>query len=157
MNIRDVMHQPVKCCDSSASLDQVASEMWNDDLGIVPIVDQEHRLLGVVTDRDIAMAATLKHKPLWEIEAGELIAGKPCHFCKPGDDVHHALEVMGSARIRRVPVVDDDQYVTGMVGLKDLAEHIQTAPSGKQAELSAQELLETFRQTCKPYQLQVSA
>ena len=76
MKIRDVMHQPVKCCDSSASLDQVASEMWNDDLGIVPIVDQEHRLLGVVTDRDIAMAATLKHKPLWEISAQRLSVSK---------------------------------------------------------------------------------
>lgn len=139
------------------SLDQVASEMWNDDLGIVPIIDQEQKLLGVVTDRDIAMAATLKHKPLWEISAGELIAGQSCHFCKPGDDVHHVLGIMGSARIRRVPVVDENYYVAGMVGLKDLAEHIQTVPSGKKAELSAQEVLGAFRQTCQPNQLQVSA
>lgn len=157
MKIQEVMHKPVKCCDSSMSLEQVASEMWNDDLGIVPIVDQEQRLLGVITDRDIAMAATRQHKPLWEISAAELIEGKPCHTCKPGDDVHQLLETMGSSRIRRVPVVDDNQQVCGMVGLKDLVEHVQEAPAGKAAELSEQELLVTFRQICKPYQLQASA
>ncbi len=66
MKSQEAMRKPIKCCDSSMSLDQEASEMWNDDLGVapIPIIDQEQRLLGVVTDRDIAMAATLQHKPL---------------------------------------------------------------------------------------------
>jgi CBS domain-containing protein len=156
MKIKEVMHQPVKCCDSTMSLDQVASQMWNDDLGIIPITDREQKVIGVVTDRDITMAATLKHKPLWEISAGELIAGKPCHYCQPGDDIHKVLDLMASSRIRRVPVVDEHQHIAGMVGFKDLAEHMATASRGKKVDLSSIEVLGTFRKICRPNELQAS-
>lgn len=68
--------------------------MWNDDVGIVPVVDSENRLSGVITDRDIAMVAVLKHRPVCEISAREMISGHSCHSCHAEDDVHEALRVM---------------------------------------------------------------
>ncbi|MBW7469895.1 CBS domain-containing protein [Marinobacter sp. M216] len=158
MSIKNIMHKNILCCDMESSLEQVATEMWNDDLGIVPVIDREKKLVGVITDRDIAIAAALKHKPLWDIAASELVEGKTCHFCHPEDDIHDVLKMMSEAQIRRVPIVNEQREVVGMVGVKDIAEH--TARTGKAMgtdEFSSEEFLGTVRQICRPNLPQAAA
>lgn len=158
MSIKNIMHKNVRCCDTASSLEQVATEMWNDDLGIVPVIDGGNKLVGVITDRDIAIAAALKHRPLWEITASELVEGKVCHFCHPEDDIHDVLKTMSESQIRRVPIVNDRQEVVGMVGVKDIADH--TARTGKamgKDEFSSEEFLGTVRQICRPNLPQAAA
>lgn len=158
MKIKDVMNKNVKCCSADSTLEQIAGTMWNDDVGVVPIVDSDQKLTGIVTDRDIAMAATLKHRPLWEISAKEMVAGKTCKVCHPEDDVHEALQLMNSHRIRRVPVVDQSFHLAGIVGLKDIAMHaIAQAGPKRASQLSAEEFVDTFRHISKPNELNAIA
>jgi CBS domain-containing protein len=157
MLVKDIMNKSVRTCSPANTLDEIATQMWNEDIGAMPVVDQNRKLAGIITDRDIAMAATLKHKPLWEISAAEMIDGKSCHYCHPNDEVHQALNLMGSSRIRRVPIVDDSMHLTGMIGLKDVVEHTSSqAGPRKQTTISAEELLSTYQKICKPNLLQAT-
>lgn len=158
MMVRDIMHKGVKSCALDNTLDDIANQMWNEDIGAMPVVDQDRKLTGMITDRDIAMAAALKHKPLWEISVKDVIAGKSCHYCRPDDEVHQALELMGESRIRRIPVVDEGMHVTGMIGLKDVVEHTYgRSGQRKQTTISADDLLTTYQRICKPNLLQATA
>lgn len=158
MQLKDIMAKNVKCCSADDTLEQVAGIMWNDDVGIVPVVDPENRLSGVITDRDIAMAATLKHRPIWEISARDMIGGHSCHSCSSEDDVHEALRVMDEYRVRRVPVVDAQSHVVGIVGLKDLANHAVTQKGPRQSsQLTPEEFTDTFRHISRPNELEATA
>lgn len=158
MQLKDIMTKNVKCCSADNTLEEVAGIMWNDDVGIVPVVDSDNRLCGVITDRDIAMAAILKHRPVWEISAREMIGGHAYQVCHAEDDVHEALRVMDESRVRRIPIVDDKSHVLGIVGLKDLANHAvaQKGPR-KSSQLTADEFTDTFRHISKPNELQATA
>lgn len=157
MQLKDIMTKNVKCCSADNSLEEVAGIMWNDDVGIVPVVDAENCLSGVITDRDIAMAAVLKHRPVWEISVREMIGGHSCHSCHAEDDVHEALRIMDESRIRRVPIVDDKSHLLGIVGLKDLANHAISKGPRKSSQLTAEEFTDTFRHVSKPNELQATA
>lgn len=157
MQLKDIMTKNAKCCSADNTLEEVAGIMWNDDVGIVPVVDSENRLSGVITDRDITMAAFLKHRPIWEISAREMIGGHSCHSCYAEDDVHEALRIMDESRIRRVPIVDDKLHLVGIVRLKDLANHAVSKGPRKSSQLTVDEFTDTFRHISKPNELQATA
>ncbi|KXS52473.1 CBS domain-containing protein [Marinobacter persicus] len=151
MSVAEIMHKNATCCDQDSTLDDLARTMWENDLGIVPIIDERKQLKGVVTDRDIAMAATLQHKPLWEMKASDLIANKQCHVCHPEDDIHDVLKMMSQSQVRRVPVLNGQGEVMGMIGMHDIVEH--TTNSGKarsENQYAASELIEALRQVSRP-------
>ncbi|MDQ2075303.1 CBS domain-containing protein [Marinimicrobium sp. ABcell2] len=148
MLVKEVMHSEVKCCRSSDNLNTVGSLMWNEDYGIVPIVDDNDQLQGVITDRDITMAATLKHRPLWEISCSELLEGKSCFTCQANDNIHDILEEMGQRQVHRMPVVDADNHIVGIISLKDVVERTTArakAISRSAKSLSAGEVVATLR------------
>ncbi|TQV81157.1 CBS domain-containing protein [Exilibacterium tricleocarpae] len=132
MKIQETMVSNVSTCHADAPLDQVALMMWNHDCGCIPVVDDEHRPLGVVTDRDIAMGAALGHKPLWDMKAGDITAAKPVYTCRETDDLSTALELMQEYKVRRLPVTNGDGTITGIVSMGDI---IACAKTGRNASL----------------------
>jgi CBS-domain-containing membrane protein len=94
--------------------------MWEGDCGILPIVDDSKSVLGVITDRDICMAVVTKARPADQIAAREVHAGK-VFTCKLDDDVKRALEIMRAETVRRLPVVDSEGRLQGIISLNDLA------------------------------------
>ena len=81
MNVKDMMTTQVYSCESNTPLNTVAMTMWNNDCGSVPIVDQEHKPIGMITDRDIAMGAALQKKPLWELTAQDVSNSQLLYKC----------------------------------------------------------------------------
>ena len=67
MRIGDLMTREVQCCAVGDSLNEAARIMWESDCGVVPVVDSEHRVVGVVTDRDISMAAYTRGRTLQDV------------------------------------------------------------------------------------------
>ncbi len=158
MLIKDLMHQGAITCKSQDSLEQIGSLMWNEDCGAIPVLDDSERVIGMITDRDIAMAAVLKHRPLWEINAGELVGDKQLFACSPEDDVHTVLRSMGTHRVRRMPVLDAERHIQGIVATKDLVEHIHAqAGRAKGEEISPDEAITILQEICKPNALRVAA
>jgi CBS domain-containing protein len=119
MNVNEAMTAPVKCCSGSSSLDEIARLMWDNDCGAIPVVSDDNRPIGVVTDRDIAMCAMHRHQPLWEIQASQVIEGQRVICVNQNDPIERCVEKMREACVRRIIVTDDSGALCGIVSLGD--------------------------------------
>ena len=140
MHLKDVMNQPVVVCRHDDSLDSAARLMWEFDCGIVPVVDHEGRLVGVVTDRDICMSAYTQGQPLSAIPVTTAMA-KHVVAAHVDDSVEAVEALMSDNQIRRLPVIAQDGCPIGVVSLNDLVRHATQARRGGAAE---RELVQTL-------------
>lgn len=119
MFVSEIMSQNVRTCHATESLADAARIMWEADCGVVPIVDDDAHVIGMVTDRDVAMAAYTQGKPLPQIQCDQVMA-RSIVSCNPTDPIDLAEELMQEAQIRRVPVVDDEGHLRGILSLNDI-------------------------------------
>jgi CBS domain-containing protein len=121
MTCQDVMTTTVTTCPPHASAQAAALIMSEEDVGIVPVVDPEtHRLLGVVTDRDLCLDVVAAGKDPRETLISESLHRSPI-TCRPRDSIDACLHLMQQHRVRRIPIVDDDGICVGIVSQKDIA------------------------------------
>jgi len=123
MNVEEMMSIRVATCREGDSLERAAQLMWDTDCGVVPVLDAESRVVGMVTDRDVCMAAYTQGKPIWQIPVTSACSRK-VYACKLSDSLQTAENLMRVAQVRRLPVVDDDGQLWGLVSLGDLAQHV---------------------------------
>lgn len=122
MKVETLMTKDVESCSPDDSAERAARILWERDCGIVPVVasNATRLLLGVVTDRDLLMAAYLQGRALKEIRVGDVMSRRP-RTCGPSEDLAAAAKRMAKGRVRRLPVVDDAGQLLGMLSLADLA------------------------------------
>jgi CBS domain-containing protein len=120
VKIEDIMTRDVRTCTTSDSLATAAQIMWEIDCGAVPVLDTEDRVVGIITDRDLAMAAHLQGVPLRESRVTSAMA-RDVKTCSPRDTPATVQAIMQQHKIRRVPVVDEHRRLLGIVSLGDLA------------------------------------
>ena len=131
MNVTDVMQRSVKVCGVSTTLETAGLLMWDADCGALPVVDDSGRTVGIITDRDIAMTAALNHKPLWEITCGELAGSRPLYTCQADEDVKQAVKTMWAQKVRRLPVVDQDGELVGILSMDDIVASAERGTRGR--------------------------
>ena len=141
MKVKEIMTSDVKCCSLDTNLAAAAKVMWEGDCGAVPVTDNQRKVLGMITDRDICIAAATRSRAAWEIPVGDVIS-KTLHACAPGDDVRAALATMKTEKVRRLPVLGTDGCLVGIVSIHDIALH--TGSRGKGTNIPAEEVLDTF-------------
>ena len=139
-SVHRVMTADVVTCTAADTLHRAAQVMWEYDCGAVPVVDAAGRAAGIITDRDLAMAAFTQGLPLVAIPVGRVASGR-VHSVDVGASIDEVIAVMVEQRVRRVVVVDDGQKVVGIVALADVARFISQvggadlAPSRRDAAL----------------------
>jgi CBS-domain-containing membrane protein len=111
---------PVHTCSAKDPLDKVAGLMWTHDCGILPVVDKDGRIGAAITDRDICMAAYTQGRRLADLRVADSMSRKLIS-CKPDDDLQAAALLMAQHRVRRLPVVDEQGKLCGILSLNDLA------------------------------------
>ncbi|MGA2146636.1 MAG: CBS domain-containing protein [Bryobacteraceae bacterium] len=122
MRVRDIMTaHPVHCLPAD-SASAVARVMKDEDIGFVPICHSLNGrlLVGVVTDRDIVLTVVARGRDAATARMMEIMTLEPV-TCRPGDAVEDVLEIMGQRQIGRLPVVDEDGLLVGIVTLADIA------------------------------------
>jgi CBS domain-containing protein len=129
--IKDVMTQNPTSCDPSTTVVEAAKVMASQDVGSVPVV-KDGRLVGMVTDRDIVVRALAEGRDPSATKVGE-IASSDLDTVSPDDDLNTALRKMASSRVRRLPVVKDDQLV-GIVAQADVARQGDDSETGQVVE-----------------------
>jgi CBS domain-containing protein len=120
MKVESLMTTDVGACRPFDTIDRSAKVMWERDCGAVPVVDQEGRAIAMLTDRDICMAALTQGRPLGEIHVSSAMSRK-LWSCRPQDDVKDAEKTMRAQQVRRLPVLDTDGKVVGLLSISDLA------------------------------------
>jgi len=145
MHVKDLMSHPVVTCQSSDHLDAPARLMWEYDCGVVPVLDPQGRLTGLVTDRDIAMAAYTRGLALRQIPVGIAMA-KNVLAVHPEESVESVERLMQQGQVRRIPVIDASGRPVGIVSLNDLTR----ATARTHRSLEDRELVETMAAVCRP-------
>lgn len=120
MRVEQLMKRSLRTCQREDSLDRAAQAMWESNSGCVPVVDAGGCLVGVVTDRDICMAAHFQGGPLYALKVHEAMS-RSVLTCKPQDTVADAEAFMRSNRVYEVPIIDEANHVVGVLSLGDLA------------------------------------
>jgi CBS domain-containing protein len=119
MNVSEIMTTNVATAEPDTTLEEIASMMKDENVGAIPIVDDEE-LIGIVTDRDIVVRCVAEGKDPAEVEVEEILT-EDLETIAPDDDVREAAQIMQRKQIRRLPVCDDDGKLVGMVALGDIA------------------------------------
>ena len=145
MHVKEIMSHPAVTCPTSATLDQAARLMWEFDCGVVPVVDDSGKVCGMVTDRDICMAAYTQGKPLSAIPVTTAMARQVVAI-HTEDGIEHVEALMRESQVRRLPVLDQESRPAGVVSLNDLAR--LSARARKSAV--DRELVQTLAAVCQP-------
>jgi CBS domain-containing protein len=122
VKVADLMTRDVRACSIHGSLNAAARIMWDHDCGCVPIVDEHGRLAGIITDRDICMAAYTQGSALEAIPVERAMSARVIR-CARGDDLETAHRLMRTHEIHRLPVVDPRGRLVGILSLTDLVGH----------------------------------
>ena len=146
MRVQDIMTANVDACSPDSDLAAATTIMWKRDCGSVPVVDNDRKVVGMITDRDICMAVATRNKLASEIKVGEVISGN-VYACAPDDKVRDALETMQSAQLRRLPVVDANGVLHGILSINDVVIHSDKGRSKK--HISHKEVIRTLKALCE--------
>ena len=102
MKVRDIMTTAPETCGPKTNLASVAAHLWRADCGVLPVIDQDRELIGIITDRDICIALGTRDRPASEVVVDEVMRSR-VHTCRAEDDVSVALGLMKEHRVRRLP------------------------------------------------------
>jgi CBS domain-containing protein len=139
LKVADLMSRDVHTCTINDSLNGAARIMWDHDCGCAPVVDAHGKLAGIVTDRDISMAAYTQGVPLDAIPVERVMSARVIS-CGRGDDLETAHQLMRTHEIHRLPVVDGRGRPIGILSLSDVINHWH----GDRAAEQAVEIAATF-------------
>ena len=148
MKVKELMTPNAKVCTLTDSLADAARLMWDADCGIIPVVAEGGKVVGLITDRDICMAGMIKARNESNIAVEDVISGK-VFACKPEDDVHRALDIMRENKVRRLPVVAADGKPEGILSLNDVVLKAEETKDKKAPELSYGDVVNTYKSICQ--------
>ena len=140
MNVRDAMRTGTARCTSGINLGTAVEILWNSNSGILPIVDDNQRVISVITERDICIALGTRNCLAGDITVGE-VATHRAICCSPDDDVRTALAKMVQANVRRLPVTNADGKLEGIIAVDDMVAPILLKNSGRSNQTTSQDTL----------------
>jgi predicted transcriptional regulator len=118
--------------------------MWTANCGFLPVESIEGKVIGAITDRDICIALGTRNRSAGEVKVGEVMSEK-LYSCGPDDDVHHALQIMGDAKVHRLAVVAQNGALVGILSMDNILFRAEPGSFAKKPELSNDEVMSTLR------------
>lgn len=149
MNVSELMSPDVRTCTTRSTLDVAAQMMWEGDCGCVLVVDDERRVVGILTDRDICMAGFTQGKRYADIPVSTAMAIE-VFTVNETDSIETAEMLMREKQIRRLPVVDGLGRLRGVLSLNDLARNARARGNAKNDGLTATAITQTLCAICAP-------
>ena len=153
MKVEQLMTHEVKVCTEADTLNRASQLMWESDCGCIPVISTngDGRVVGILTDRDIAMAAYTQGKQLWAIPVATAMARKVIS-CHANDGITQAEALMRDNRVRRLIVLDQNECLVGILSLNDVAREAQReASTGRRVEVTGEGVSETLASICQPH------
>lgn len=120
MNVGTWMTQKPVTCGPEESLRDATRRMWSHNRGCLPVVDGDGHVIGMLTDRDVTIAAFIQEATLDVIDVASAMTPH-ARTCRPEDSLAEAHARMRMAKVRRLPVVDDEERLIGLLSIDDLA------------------------------------
>ncbi len=118
MKVLELMRRVPRYCLSGDSVASAGRTMAEAGVGVLPVIDASRRVTGVITDRDVCCALARSERPE-ELEVRD-VASSPAWTCRPEDELPQALAIMRGHAVRRLPVVDEDGTMAGLLSLDEI-------------------------------------
>jgi CBS domain-containing protein len=144
MKVRDIMVKAPKTAHPDTSLATAADTMWAYDCGALPVVDDEYEVVGFITDRDICITLGTRNQLASEVLVRDVMS-KRVYACAPDDDIHTALETLEKGKVRRLPVINPDGKLVGLITLGDITLHAEKKAGRNVPDLTSDEVVEAFQ------------
>lgn len=120
MKVKDAMHAGVTWVEPDTRVGELARMMRDQDIGSIPIGEND-RLVGMVTDRDIVCKGLANGKDVSALTARDVMSG-PIIYCRADEEIDDAVRIMEEHEIRRLPVINEDKRMVGMLSVGDIAD-----------------------------------
>jgi CBS domain-containing protein len=146
MKVKDVMTRDVRICGLNDDVSTAARTMWMRNCGALPVVAKDGSVVGIVTDRDLCIAAGSKNREPSRISVSEVMT-RALYSCRPEADIREALKIMREKKVRRLPVIDGKGKLCGILSLNDVA--LKAREVAKPSELSAEDVESTLDAICR--------
>jgi CBS domain-containing protein len=147
MKIKEVMTPNAKAIWLTGSLSDAAQLMWQNDCGILPVVKDGRKVVGLITDRDICMATAIRNSDPSSISVEQVMTGE-VYAVEPEDELDRALQLMQEHRIHRVPVVNGEGELEGILSMNDVVLRA-TEPEGAAGLIGYDDVVKTYQAICR--------
>jgi CBS domain-containing protein len=124
MRVRDVLTEAVITCRLETNLAAAIALLWENDCGTLPVLDHSGKLAGFLTDRHICIALGTRNARPSDLTASDVMESVVV-TCKSSDHIRAALQIMGQAKVRRLPVVNENDAIEGVVSINDIVQNIR--------------------------------
>jgi len=153
MKVRDVLRKQAMFCGLDTTLAEAAELMWKNGCGFLPVVGEGGNVIGAITDRDMCIALGTRDKTAVEVLVRDVMLPKQYTFpklftCTPNDDIHCVLTTLRTARIRRLPVIDSEGGLVGVLSLDDIILH--ACVHAGIHDISCKDVVEAYKAICAP-------
>ncbi|WP_411816072.1 CBS domain-containing protein [Hyphococcus sp. DH-69] len=129
MLVEEVMTKGIRIAEADEKIAHAAKKMRTQNIGALPVIDN-HKLVGMLTDRDIAIRAVGANKDLSETTVRDVMS-EECFWCSASEDLEDAVRIMEQNRVRRLPVMNKQQEIIGMLSLEDVALYAPASLTGE--------------------------
>jgi CBS domain-containing protein len=146
MKVSDLMPRQVTIVRSNDSAATAARLMWDGDCGSLPVVDEGNQVSALVTDRDLCMAALFQERPLSAIPISQAMS-KSLHLCGSDDSLSSAEQIMRAHQIGRLPVLDAERRLLGILSLADIVCATERN-KGRKKEMIPEDVTATLADIC---------
>lgn len=149
MQVKDVMTGTPVSCRLDTNLAAASEALWKQNCGILPVLNDQGKVVGVVTDRDICIALGTRNRLASDITVGEVVSGQ-LFSCSPEDDIQTVLRAIGELQVRRMPVIDAKGKLVGLLSMDDLVLHSNPQARGKAPALSHDDVMNALKKLYQP-------
>lgn len=122
MRCEEIMKRSVECVTTKDTVQDAARKMRDDNIGFLPVCENGTKVLGTITDRDIAIRVCADDRAASKTKIGDVMT-REVVGCRPSDDIARAEELMGKHHKSRMLCIDDGGKLVGVISLSDIAQH----------------------------------
>ena len=151
MKIRDILTKQAVYCGLDTNLAEAVELMDKNGCGFLPVVGEGGNVIGVITDRDICIALGTRNKKPTSVLVRDVMLPKQYTFpklftCTADDEIHNVLKTMRIERIRRVPVIDREGGLVGILSLDDIV--LRACARAGKGDVSCKDVIDTYKAMC---------
>jgi CBS domain-containing protein len=148
MKVKEVMTPNPQAIWLTESLADAAKLMWESDCGVLPIIKDGRKVVGLITDRDVCMGSAMRDRNPSAISVEEVMT-RQVYAVNPEDNIDHALQVMQQHQVRRLPVINPEGELEGILSLNDVVVHAKAADSAAEDSIDYADVVKTYQAICQ--------
>jgi CBS domain-containing protein len=148
MKVKDVMTPNAKAIWLTESLADAAKLMWENDCGVLPIIKDGQKVVGMITDRDICMGAAIRDTNPSAISVEEVMTGQ-VYAVNPEDNIDQALLQMQEHHVRRLPVINAEGELEGMLSMNDIVLNSKASDDETEDTIAYDDVVKTYQAICR--------